>query len=128
MKSGEELNNKVDQSPRLPRKAVLKPNLHHGRQDLSNLEARTSVDHQSKDSEEFGETQSGNIDFRIQGLPHSYVQKEDDFRREIVKTLIHQFETRPKRELLMAVLVKNQKIQSARLDGINPQHGKHGVL
>ena len=33
-------------TPRLPR-AVLTPNLHHGRQDLSNPEARTSADHQS---------------------------------------------------------------------------------
>ena len=55
------------------------------------FEARTSVDHQSKESEEYGETRSdsnsyggttefgvtrsGNIDFRIQGLPHSTVQK-----------------------------------------------------
>ena len=83
MKSGEELRNKVYQSPRLSRKAVLKPNLHHGRQDRSNLEARTSVDHQCKESEEYGETRSeefeetrsGNIGFRIQGLPHSTVQK-----------------------------------------------------
>ena len=57
MKSGEELRNKVFQSPRLPRKVVFKPNLHHGRQDRSSLEARTSVDH-SKESEEYGETRS----------------------------------------------------------------------
>ena len=116
MKSGEELYNKVYESPSFPRKAVLKPNLHHGRQDLSNFEARTSVDHQSKDSEEygktrgeeFGETRSGDIDFRIQGLPHSTVQKEDDVRRETVKKLIHRFETHPNRESLMADLDKNQ--------------------
>ena len=84
MKSEEELRNKAYQSPRLPRKAVLKPNLHHGRQDRSNLEARTSVDHQCKESEEYGETRSeefeetgsGNLGFRIQGLPHSTVQKK----------------------------------------------------
>ena len=87
MKSGEELFNKVCQSPRLQQKAVLKPNLYHGRQDAPNFEARTSVDHQSKESEEYGdtrgdsnrsETRSGNIDFRMQGLPHSTVQKHDD--------------------------------------------------
>ena len=55
MKSGEELYNKVYRSPRVLRKAVLTPNLHHGRQDLSNLEARTSTDHQSKQSELYGE-------------------------------------------------------------------------
>ena len=105
------------QKPRLPRKAVLTPNLHHGRQDLSNLEARTSADRQCKESEEYGETRSeeieeirsGNIDFRIQGLPHSTVQKEDDVRRETVKRMIHQFETHPNRESLMADLNKNHK-------------------
>ena len=117
MKSGEELYNKVYQSPRLQRKAVLKPNLHHGRQDLPNLEGRTSVDHQSKVSEEYGETRSeefgdtrcGNIDFRIQGPPHSTFQKQDDSRRETVKKMIHQFETHPNRESVMADLSKNQK-------------------
>ena len=82
------------------------------------FEARTPVDHQSKDSEEygetrsdnnsfrgtkeFGETRSGNVDFRIQGLPHSTVQKQDDIRRETFKRLIHQFETHPNREALKA--------------------------
>ena len=111
------MRNKVYQSPRLPRKAVLKPNLHHGRQDRSNLEARTSVDHQSKESEEYGETRSeefeetrsGNIGFRVQGLPHSTVQEKDYVRRETVKKLIHQFETHPNRESLTADLNKNQK-------------------
>ena len=91
MKTGEELHNKVCQSPRLPRKA------------------RTSVDHQSKRSEgyeenrsaKFEETRSGNIDFRIQGLPHSTVQKEDSNRKEIVKILIQQFENHPNRDLLI---------------------------
>ena len=116
MKSGEELYNKVLQSPRLPQRTVLKPNLYHGRQDSSNVEARTSVDHQSKESkdyretrgesnsyrgtEEFGESRSGDVDFRIQGLPHSIVQKQDDIRRETVKKLLHQFETHPNRESL----------------------------
>ena len=61
MKSGEELYNKAYQSPRLPRKAALKQNLHHGRMDLSNLEARTSVDYHSKESEEHGETRSEKV-------------------------------------------------------------------
>ena len=57
---------------------------------FSNPEARTSAAHQSKESEEYGEIRSeefeefrsGNIDFRIQGLPHSTVQMEDNVRRE----------------------------------------------
>ena len=101
------------------RKAVLTPNLHSGRQDLSNLEARTSTDHQCKQSEEYQETRgetrcveleetrSDNIEFRIQGPRHSTVQ-ENDVRREI-KKLIHQFETHPNRESLMADMNKTQK-------------------
>ena len=89
MKTGEELYSKVFEFPRLPRTTVLTPNLHHGRQGLSNPKARTSADHQSKRSERFDETRSakfeetrsGNIDFRIQRLPHSTVQKEDYDRR-----------------------------------------------
>ena len=45
MKSGEELYSKRYQSPELPQRIVLKPNLHCGRQDTTNFEARTSVDH-----------------------------------------------------------------------------------
>ena len=89
MKTGEELYSKVYESPRLPRTTVLTPNLHHGRQDLSDPKARTSADHQCKRSEEheetrsakFEETRCGDIDFKIRGLPHSTVQKEDYDRR-----------------------------------------------
>ena len=70
MKSEEELHNKVYQSPRLPRKAVLKPNLHHGRQDRSHLEARTSVDQQSKESGEYGETRSDEFEERSSTMEH----------------------------------------------------------
>ena len=125
---------------------VLKPNLHHGRIGSSNFEASTPVDHQNNEceeygetsgdsnsyrgTEEFGETRCGNIDLRIQGLPHSTVQKEDDVRRETARRLIHQFETHPNRESLMADLDKKPKNQSVQreVEGINPQHGKHGVL
>ena len=125
-------------SPRLPRKAVLTPNLHHGRQKLSNLEARTPTDHQSKRSEEYGETRcvefeetrSGNIAFRIQCLLNSTVQEEDDVRRETVKKLFHQFETHPNRESLMADLNTTPQFFpfSKRVEGIDPPHGEHRVL
>ena len=49
MKTGEDLYCNEIQSPRLPRVA-LTPSLHHGRQDLSNPEARTSADHQTEQS------------------------------------------------------------------------------
>ena len=93
MKTGEELYSNVNQSPRLPRRTVLTPNLHHERQDLSNPKARTSAGYEEIRSAKFKETRSGDIDFRIQGLPHSTVQKEDYDRREMVKKLIHQFDT-----------------------------------
>ena len=108
MKTGEDLYSKVFQSPRLPR-VVLTPTLQHGRQDLSNPEARTSADHQSEQSAKYEETRRshlqnfrhkhleenhrakyretcrGNVDYRIQGMLHSTVQKEDSNRKEIVK-------------------------------------------
>ena len=117
MKTGEDLCSKVYQSPRLPRRTVLTPRLHHGPQDLSNPKARTSADHQSKRSEgyeetrsaKFEETRSGDIDFRIQGLPHSTVQKEDYDRREMVKKLIHQCDTHPNRDSLVEDLNKTEE-------------------
>ena len=62
--------------------------LHHGRQDLSNPEGRTFADHQSEQSAKYEETRRsrykeicpGNVDCRIQGFPHSTVQKEDSNR------------------------------------------------
>ena len=84
-------------------------------QDLSNPEARTSADHQSKRSAKYEktrrthfeetrkgkyeETRSGNIDYRIQGIPHSAVQKEQSNRRDIFKILIQHFEMHPKKDL-----------------------------
>ena len=108
MKTGEDLYYKENQSPRLAR-VVLTPNLHHGRQDLSNPEAKTSADHQSEQSVKYREicpshfedtlrkhleesqrgkyreTSDGNVDYRIPGIPHSTVQKEDSNRKEVVK-------------------------------------------
>ena len=72
MKSGQELCSKMFESPELPQRIVLKPNLYCGRQDTTNFEARTSVDYLSR---QYGETRCGNIDFRIQELPHSAVQQ-----------------------------------------------------
>ena len=123
MKTGEDSNCKVHQSPRLPR-VVLTPKLQHGRQDPSNLtSARTSADHQREQSVKYRETCRshlledtrrqhleenqrgkykescrGNVDYRIQGVPRSTVQKEDSNRKEIVKRLIQQFENHPNRD------------------------------
>ena len=58
MKSGEELYNQMCQSPELPQRIVLKANLHYGRQDTTNFEAITSIDHLSR---EYGETRCGGV-------------------------------------------------------------------
>ena len=100
------------------------PNLHHGRQDLSNPEARTSAD-QSKRSAKYEETRRthleetfrtkyeetgrGNVDDRIQGKPHSAVQKQDSDRKEIVRRMIQQFETHPNRDSLIEDLNKTEE-------------------
>ena len=97
----------------------------HGRHDPSNLEAGKSADHQSEQSVKYRETRRshlqnshhkhlaenhrakynetcrGNVDYRIQGKPHSTVQKEDYNRKEIVKRLIQQFENHPHRDSLI---------------------------
>ena len=111
LKTGEDFCFKVHQSPRLPR-VVLTPNLQHGRQDTSNPQARKSADHQSEESVKYRETRRSlleetrrkhpeesqrgkyretcrdDVDYRIQGLPHSTVRKEDSNRKEIVKRRI----------------------------------------
>ena len=108
MKTGEDLYCKVHQSPRLPR-VVLTPNLLKGRQDPPNPEARKSTDHHSEQSVQYSETYRslledtrrkrpaesqrgkysetcrGNADYRIQGVPHSTVQKEDSNRKDTIK-------------------------------------------
>ena len=101
-------------APELPQRFVLKPNLHYGRQDTANCETRASVDHLSREygetrsDREFGETRCGNIDCRIQSLPHSNDQQQDDTLKEAVKKLIHQFETHPNRDALKADMEKDQ--------------------
>ena len=49
----------------------------------------------------------GEIDYRIQGLPHCTVEQEDHTRKKAVKKLIHQFETHPNRVALKADLRQN---------------------
>ena len=57
----------------------------------------------------YRETCRGNVDYRIQGLPHSTVQKEDSNRKEIVKRLIQQFENYPHRDSLIEDLNKTEE-------------------
>ena len=116
MKTGKDFCCKIYQSTRLPR-VVLTPSLHHGRQDFSNPGTRTSADHQSERSAKYEETRRlryektrrGNVDYRIQGVPHSTVQEEDSNRKEIVKILIQQFENHPKRHSFIEDLNKTEE-------------------
>ena len=57
----------------------------------------------------YRETCRGNVDYRIQGLPHSTVQKEHSKRKEIVNRLIQQFENHPSRESLIEDLNKTEE-------------------
>ena len=130
MKTGEDLYCKVHQCPRLPR-VVLTPKLQ--------LEARKSTDHQSEQSVKYRETcrshfedtrrkhleesqrgkyrepYRGNVDYRIQGTPHSTVQKEEDSnRKEIVKRLNQQFENHPHGDSTIEDLNRRNSIRSAK--------------
>ena len=82
---------------------------HHGRQDLSNPEARTSADHQSERSAKCEETRRDNVDYRIQGIPHSTVQEEGSNRKDTIKRLIQQFANHPDRDSLTQDLNKTEK-------------------
>ena len=81
-KSGEELYSKTYQSPTVPQRIVLKPNLHYERQDTTSFDARTSFDYSSKHRKDCDggthiESCRGEIDFRIRGLHQSAVQEHE---------------------------------------------------
>ena len=105
MKTKEERYHWVLQSPMLPR-VILKPNSQSGQQDQPDREARQSSDHQSV-SGSFGETRSGNVDYRIPGIPHSTIQQQDTNRKEAVKKLIQHFENH---QPFLQDLIKTEKI------------------
>ena len=73
VKSGEELYSKTYQSLMAPQRVVLKPNLNYERQNTTSSDARKSFDHSDKQGGTYRETCRGEINFRIQGLPHSVV-------------------------------------------------------
>ena len=132
MMSREELYSKMSQSLELQQRIVLKPNLHHERQDSTNFEARASVDHLGKEygetrsSGEYGETRYGNIDVRTQGLPHSTVQQQDTHKEGSQKvdssiwnaSKSRSAESRPG---------KGSRVQPIQreVEGHDPQHGQH---
>ena len=108
MKSEEELYCKTYQSPIAPQRIELKTNLNYERQDTTSSDARKSFDHSDKHGGTYRETCRGEIDFRIQGLPHSTVQENDHIRKQTVQKLIHQFESHPNKQELQADLQQNR--------------------
>ena len=126
MKTGEDLYCKVYQSPRLPR-AVFTPNLPGSIQPRSKNILRPSkrTMREVRGNSSLEETRRGNVDYRIQGKPHSTLQKEDSNRKEIVKRLIQQFETHPNRDSLMEDLNKTEEFNpsSEKVEGVDHQHG-----
>ena len=88
----------------LPQRIVLKPNLHDGRQDTTNLEARASVDHLREST-----VRPVAVTLTLESKDcHIRLSNNKMTRKEAVKKLIHQFETHPKREALKADLEKDQ--------------------
>ena len=128
MKTGEDSHCKVHQPPRSPR-VVLTPNWQYGRQDPPDPEARKSTDHHSEHSVKYRRTCRCNVDYRIPGIPHSTVQKEDSNRKETVKRLIQQFENHPNRYSLIQDLNKTEEFNPfSEVEGVDHQHGQHGIL
>ena len=109
-----------------------------GRQDFYNPEARALVDHPSKESEEHGETRSGefeeirsdDIDFRIQASPHSTVQKEGRCSQRNSQETDPPVWNTPESRVVDGRFEQEPTIQSVQrsVEGIDPQHGKHRVL
>ena len=110
MKSGEELYSKTYQSLVAPHRIVLKPYLNYERQDTTSSDARKFFDHSDNHGGTCREPCRGEIDLRIQGLPHSAFQEHDHIRKQAVQKLIHQFETHPNRESLKADLKQNHVV------------------
>ena len=57
----------------------------------------------------YRETCRGNVDYRIPGIPHATVQKEDSNRKETVKRLIQQFENHPNGDSLIEDLNRTEE-------------------
>ena len=108
MKTEEELNDKVYESPRLPR-VILKSNSQSGQQDQPDQEARKFSDHQSV-SGSYGKPAAATLNCRIPGIPHSTVQQQDTNRRETIKKLIQQFQNHSNKEFFLQDLNQTEEI------------------
>ena len=134
-KSREELNSKTYQSPTVPQRIVLKPNLHYGRQDTTSFDARTSFDHPSTHKETCGggtynECCRGEIDFRIHRIAPVHRSRASSHPQETSSTVASSVRDASEwRSVASRPEAKSrvQPIQRA-IEGNDLQHGKHGVL
>ena len=109
MKTGEELNCKVHQSPKLPR-VTLMPKSQHNRKDLPIADSRKSNDCESEERKHRETCSSTRVYFRIPGIPHSTVEQVETSRKETVRLLIEQFENRPNKNILLKDFEKSEEI------------------
>ena len=129
MNSEEVPKNTIFESPRSPRKVVRKLAWHEGRKDTSNSDGRQSGVSSCQHVENCCDSNEGDvlpkIDYRIQGLPHSTDEQEDDTRKEVVNKLIHQFETPPDREAFENRSDAKSSVQpiQRKIEELDPQHG-----
>ena len=117
-----------NQSPRLPR-AVLTPNLHHGRQDLPNREAKASADHPSERRAKYEETRRSRCE---ETRPVMLITEFKEYltrqsRKKLQsqgyrKRLIQQFETHPNRDSSMEDLNKIEEFNPFS-EGVDHQRG-----
>ena len=77
----------------------------------------------------YGETRSGNVGYRIPGIPHSAVQQQDTNRTETVTKLIQQLENHPKKESILQDLNKTEEINTFRkVEEVDHRHGQYRDL
>ena len=115
IRSGEELYSKLYQFAELSQRIAFKPNLPYGRQDTTFFwsdSIRRPSQQKAHGNPLRQRVRGGNIDFTIEGLPHSTVQQKDDTRKEAVKQLIHQSETHPNRAALKGRPGKGSSVQT----------------
>ena len=131
MNSEEVLYNKIQESPRLPRKVVRILAWHEGRKDTSNSDERqsgvSSCQHRETCCGSNEDDMLPKTDYRIQGLPHSTDEHEDDTRKEVVNKLTHQLDTHPDREALKTDLRQNQAYNQLSEKSQNLIHSMRNV-
>ena len=125
MNSEEVLYNNIVESPRSPRKVVLKRLATKDERILQALRRK----HPTPIPASTEETWCVAIDYRIRGLLHSTFKQEDHTRKEAVNKLNHQFETHLDREALKADLRQKSSVQPVqrKIEEHDPQSGERGA-